>query len=180
MTSTAKDKRLVGLAKDLRLLLMDVDGVLTDGGIILTDGGEETKRFNVQDGMGITLARACGIKVGIITSRTSKVVERRANELHMDEVIQGASRKIDALQNLLEKHGIQASPAAYIGDDIQDSPVMKQVGLPIAVQNAVSLVKECSVYVTQKSGGDGAVREAIEWLLCLREEKEQAYAAVIG
>ncbi len=180
MTRPEANDRLVELAKDLRLLLLDVDGVMTDGGIILTGSGEESKRFNAQDGLGIALARACGIKVGIITSRTSEVVERRAKELNIDEVIQGVSRKTDVLQCLLEKHQIQASQAGYIGDDIQDTPVMKQVGMPIAVQNAVPMVKECSVYVTQKAGGHGAVREAIEWLLCLREEKEQAYAAVIG
>ena len=108
MTRTQANIRLVKLAKDLQLLMLDVDGVLTDGGIILTSGGEESKRFHVQDGMGITLARACGIKIAIITSRTSEVVERRAKELNIDEVIQGVSRKTNALKSLLEKHQIQA------------------------------------------------------------------------
>ena len=180
MTGRTADARLVELAKNLRLLLLDVDGVMTDGGIILTGSGEESKRFNVQDGMGIALARACGIKVGIITSRTSEVVERRAKELKIDAVIQGAVNKTDALYILLEKHRIEASQAGYIGDDIQDTPVMKQVGMPIAVQNAIPMVKECSVYVTRSTGGHGAVREAIEWLLCLRNETEQAYATVLG
>jgi 3-deoxy-D-manno-octulosonate 8-phosphate phosphatase (KDO 8-P phosphatase) len=180
LTNRAADPRLVGLAKNLRLLLLDVDGVMTDGGIILTGSGEETKRFNVQDGMGITLAQACGIKVGIITSRTSQVVERRAKELKIEVVMQAVKTKTDALKLLLHKHKIEASQASYIGDDIQDTPVMKLVGIPIAVQNAVPMVKECSIYVTQTPGGHGAVREAVEWLLDLREEKDQAYAAVLG
>jgi len=179
VTNRASRDNLVQLAKDLRLLLLDVDGVMTDGGIILAGNGDEYKRFDVQDGIGIALARACGIKVGIITSRTSKVVERRAKELKIDEVIQGATKKLDVFRDLLEKHQINASQAGYIGDDIQDTSVMKQVGMPIAVQNAVPMVKECSVYVTQNSGGRGAIREAVEWLLCLRNEKDQAYAAVI-
>ena len=154
--------------------------MMTDGGIILTGDGEESKRFNVQDGMGIALAQASGIKVGIITSRTSQVVERRAKELKIEEVMQAVAIKTEALKVLLDKHDIDASQAGYIGDDIQDTPVMKLVGVPIAVQNAVPLVKECSIYVTQAAGGHGAVREAVEWLLSLRDEKAQAYAAVLG
>jgi 3-deoxy-D-manno-octulosonate 8-phosphate phosphatase (KDO 8-P phosphatase) len=179
LTEQSASKEITELAKNLRLLLLDVDGVLTDGGIILNGNSEETKRFNVQDGMGITLAQACGIRVGIITSRTSKVVERRAKELKIEEVMQDVPRKTDALEILLEKHQIEAAQACYIGDDIQDTPVMKLVGVPIAVQNAVPLVKECSVYVTQAAGGHGAVREAVEWILSLRGQNAQAYAAVL-
>ena len=157
------------------MLLLDVDGVLTDGGIILIGHDQEAKRFNVQDGMGIGLARSVGIRVGIITSRSSDVVKRRAKELNIDEIFQGVKRKTDILDQLLDSNNIKPSQTAYIGDDIQDIPIMKQVGMPIAVQNAVSAVKECSCYVTQAKGGHGAVREAIEWLLGLRGDKQTAY-----
>lgn len=180
MNRQPESPELVGLAQNLRFLLLDVDGVLTDGGIILIGGDQEAKRFDVQDGMGITVARAAGLKIGIITSRNSEVVQRRAKELNIDEVIQGAQRKTDALDDLVTRHGVERSQLAYIGDDIQDIPIMERVGIPIAVQNAVSAVKACSVYVTQASGGHGAVREAVEWLLDLRNDKEKAYGAVIG
>ncbi len=162
-------------AVNVRLLLLDVDGVLTDGGIILIGNDQEAKRFNVQDGMGVTVARAAGLTTGIITSRISAVVERRAAELKIDEVVQGARRKTEALDALLAKYGIEDSQVAYIGDDIQDIPVMERVGFPIAVANAVETVKECSVYVTKAAGGHGAVREAVEWLLDLRGDKQEAY-----
>jgi 3-deoxy-D-manno-octulosonate 8-phosphate phosphatase (KDO 8-P phosphatase) len=157
---------------------LDVDGVLTDGGIILIGRDEEAKRFDVQDGMGITIARAAGLKVGIVTSRNSSVVERRAKELNMDELFQGAKRKTEVLEQLVNKYGIEPSQVAYIGDDIQDIPIMLRVGIPIAVQNAANAVKECSVYVTKAQGGHGAVREAIEWLLELRGDRDQAYQKV--
>jgi len=166
------------IAADLKMLLLDVDGVLTDGGIILIGQDLEAKRFDVQDGMGIGLARSVGIKVGIVTSRSSDVVNRRAKELNIDEVFQGAKRKTDVLDQLLTSYNIKASQAAYIGDDIQDIPIMEQVGMPIAVQNAVSAVKDCSCYVTQAKGGHGAVREAIEWFLDLRGDKQTAYSKI--
>jgi len=166
------------IASDLKVLLLDVDGVLTDGGIILIGQDLEAKRFDVQDGMGIGLARSVGIKVGIVTSRSSDVVNRRAKELNIDEVFQGAKRKTDVLDLLLKRYNIKSSEVAYIGDDIQDIPIMEQVGMPIAVQNAVSAVKDCSCYVTQAKGGHGAVREAIEWFLDLRGDKQTAYSKI--
>ena len=180
MTQELPPSDLSRLAQDLRLLLLDVDGVLTDGGIILYGQDGEAKRFNAQDGMGIKLAQVAGIKVGIITARSSIVVQRRARELHIDEVVQGVSNKSEALQQLLVKYGFTPSQTAYIGDDIQDIPVMRQVGIPIAVQNARPLVKQCSKYVTTACGGNGAVREAIEWLLELRGDQQQIYESIIG
>lgn len=168
------------LAKGLRMVLLDVDGVLTDGGIILTDKGDEAKRFDSQDGMGINLARSVGIKVGIVTSRNSDLVLRRAGELSIDEVFQGIQRKTEVLDSLLEKYSITRTEVAYIGDDIQDIPIMHFIGIPIAVQNAVKAVKETSIYVTEARGGHGAVREAVEWLLDLRNEREKAYKSIIG
>jgi 3-deoxy-D-manno-octulosonate 8-phosphate phosphatase (KDO 8-P phosphatase) len=167
------------LAGNLKMLLLDVDGVLTDGGITLIGLDMEAKRFDVQDGMGITLAKASGLIVGIITGRKSEVVERRARELGIEDLCQGVGKKVEALDLLLQKHGLGSEETAYIGDDIQDLPVMKRVGLPIAVQNAVPEVKECSKYVTQAQGGHGAVREVVDWLLVLRGQKEQVYEKFI-
>lgn len=165
-------RRAVGL----HLLLFDVDGVMTDGGIILIGEKGEAKRFDVRDGMGVTLARAAGLKVGVITGRESTAVHRRAEELGIDEVCQGYFYKEDALNLLLEKHTLDVSQVAYVGDDVLDLPVMKRVGLPIAVCNACPEVKEHSIYVTQAPGGHGAVREVIDWLLELRGQKETVYS----
>lgn len=162
------------------MLLLDVDGVMTDGGIILIGQELEAKRFDVQDGMGVNLARFAGIKVGIVTSRISDAVIRRSTELGIDDVSQGTVHKADALDPLLKKYGIRPSEVAYIGDDIQDIPLLNRVGVSIAVQNAVAAVKECSIYTTQARGGHGAIREAVEWLLDLRGDKEKAYKQIMG
>ena len=180
MNGQPDSQRVRELAQNLRMLVLDVDGVLTDGGIILIGQDLEAKRFDVQDGMGINLARAAGLTIAIITSRNSTVVQRRAVELGIDEVVQGATNKLDTLDTLLVKYGIAASQAAYIGDDLQDIPIMSRVGLPIAVQNAVQAVKMRSLYVTFASGGHGAVREAVDWLLELRAEKDAVYKTITG
>ncbi len=180
MAEGASHERVRELAGGLRLLLLDVDGVLTDGGIILIGRDTEAKRFDVQDGMGINLAGRAGLVVGIVTSRVSDVVRRRAKELGIEEVSQGVSNKSEALDILLRRHNVDAPQAAYIGDDIQDIPIMRRVGIPIAVQNAVQAVKECSVYVTGACGGHGAVREAVEWLLELRGDREKVYRSITG
>ena len=172
--------KLTDLARNLRIILLDVDGVMTDGGIILMGSEGEAKRFHVQDGIGISLAQSVGLQVGIITSRVSTVVERRAKELKIDQLIQGASKKLEALEGLLSDLGFQAGQCAYLGDDIQDLPVLQSVGMPIAVQNAVAEVKVNSLFITQKCGGDGAVREAVEWLLELRGDLTSARDKVSG
>ena len=140
----------------------------------------EAKRFHVQDGMGINLAKSAQLQVVIITSRNSTVVKRRAEELGITELHQGVRRKTEVLADLQNRLGIQPPQMAYIGDDIQDIPIMKLVGIPIAVQNAVPAVKECSRYVTQTCGGHGAVREAVEWLLSLRGDSESAIRSITG
>jgi 3-deoxy-D-manno-octulosonate 8-phosphate phosphatase (KDO 8-P phosphatase) len=173
-------ERLRSLAADLRILLLDVDGVMTDGGIILIGEEGEAKRFDVQDGMGVTLARAAGLKVGIVTSRTSQVVQRRAKELGIEEVFQGTQHKPDVLGIIRQGSGIETSQVAYMGDDIQDIPIMRLVGVPIAVQNAVPAVKECSIHVTRACGGHGAIREAVEWLLELRGDAKSAMKTITG
>jgi 3-deoxy-D-manno-octulosonate 8-phosphate phosphatase (KDO 8-P phosphatase) len=173
LTGSSEAIGLTDLAANLKILLLDVDGVLTDGGIILIGESDEAKRFNVQDGMGVNLARAAGLRVGIVTSRESAVVKRRAAELNIDDLFQGIKNKPEVLDLILGKYGIQANQAAFIGDDIQDISIMKRVGIPIAVQNAVQQIKDHSVYVTKASGGNGAVREAVEWLLDIRGDKDK-------
>ena len=167
--STPKD--LSALAGDLRILLFKVDGVRTDGGIILIGRDMEAKRFDVQDGKGIALLRSSSVMVGIVTSRTSDVVRRRAEELQTEELFQGVQRKPEVLDTLRDKYGIVPSQAAFVGDDIQDIPILQRVGIAVAVQNAAPEVKESSDYVTRAHGGHGAVREVAEWLLELRGDK---------
>lgn len=162
------------------MILLDVDGVLTDGGLVLIGSDWEAKRFDVQDGMGINLARSVGIMIGIVTSRSSTVVQRRAEELKLDVVFQGIRNKVSILEILGREHHIEPGQTAFIGDDLQDIPIMRKVGLPIAVQNARSQVKASSVYVTDAAGGHGAVREAVEWILELRGVKQEAFRLITG
>ncbi|MDA1129129.1 MAG: HAD family hydrolase [Chloroflexi bacterium] len=163
-------------AKQLKLLVLDVDGVLTEGELLLIGEDMEAKRFYIHDGMGIIFLRTAGIKIAIITGRVSPMVRRRAKELKIDEVSEGAFYKQDGVESLLEKLEIQAHEVGYVGDDIHDVPAMKIVGLPISVANARPEAKAHSVYVTEAAGGHGAVRELAEWLLELRGEKESIFA----
>ncbi|HEX7455266.1 MAG TPA: HAD hydrolase family protein [Gallionella sp.] len=152
-------------AKLIRLVAFDVDGVMTDGGLFLSDSGEEFKRFNSLDGHGIKMLRASGIEVAIITGRTSRCVEIRAQNLGVAHVYQGVERKLDAMVDLLDKLDLPRDAAAYMGDDVVDLRVMRHVGLAIAVPESPQLVREHSHYVTQRSGGHGAVREACELIM---------------
>lgn len=152
-------------AEKIELFITDVDGVLTDGRIVLGNNGEEFKFFHVQDGMGLKLAQEAGIEVAIITGRESKLVQQRADELAIEEVHQNIKDKIKVFNSLLEKQGITAEEAAYIGDDINDLPILEQVGLALTVANGVDKVKEEADYVTDKEGGRGGVREAVELIL---------------
>lgn len=162
------------------MLILDVDGVMTDGGIILIGDDMEAKRFDVHDGMGINLAIDAGLLIAIITSRTSTVVARRARELNISDLVQGAVQKVDVLYDLIRKHNIELSEVSYIGDDIQDLQILKLVGLPIAVQNAVAEVKDQCLFITQATGGHGAIREVVDMLLELRGEKSQVYKKYTG
>ncbi|MFM9996017.1 MAG: KdsC family phosphatase [Phycisphaerales bacterium] len=158
----------------ITLLALDVDGVLTDGSIVIDDDGRETKRFNVRDGFGIALWRKLGFTVAIITGRKSLVVEHRARELGIDPVIQGSTDKSASLDEVLARTGIAAANAAFVGDDWPDIPAMRRVGYPIAVGDADPRVKAIARYVTTLPGGRGAVREAIEHLLTLQGLMERA------
>ncbi len=149
----------------IKLILMDVDGVLTDGQIIYSEKGDEIKAFNVQDGLGITLARMAGLKTGIITGRHSDLVERRALELKMDVISQGNFSKLPEYEKIKNELNLSDDEIAYIGDDILDLPILKRVGFSVAVANARDEVKAACDYVTLNSGGKGAVREVIDKIL---------------
>jgi 3-deoxy-D-manno-octulosonate 8-phosphate phosphatase (KDO 8-P phosphatase) len=149
----------------ITLLLSDVDGVLTDGGIIIDDNGLETKRFNVKDGHGIKLLQRAGIQVALLTGRTSKVVSHRAAELNITVIIQGAKDKKAAYTALKEQTGYSDEEIAYVGDDVVDIPILKRVGVAIAVEDAVDEVKAVVDYVTSRPGGQGAIREVAELIL---------------
>lgn len=156
---------LIKRIKPVRLLIMDVDGVMTDGSVIYNDRGEETKFFNVRDGHGIKMLQRAGIKAAIITARQSDCVKHRAKNLGIPLLYQGAIEKVKAFEDLLEKEGLKAEETAYMGDDIVDIPVLKRAGLAIGVQDAVEEVKQRVHYVTMKPGGKGAVRECVELIL---------------
>ncbi len=149
----------------IKLLLMDCDGVLTDGRIWLLEHGDEQKSFNVKDGLGITLLHRAGLQSGIISGRSARVVDRRASELGMELIRQGESNKLRAFSELLEQAGLDASRVAFIGDDLTDIPLMQRAELAIAVADAVPETRTAAHYVTQARGGDGAVREVVELIL---------------
>jgi 3-deoxy-D-manno-octulosonate 8-phosphate phosphatase (KDO 8-P phosphatase) len=160
---------LAARAKKIRVLLMDVDGVLTDGHIWLLsrrDGtASEIKGFSAYDGAGLKLARAAGLRTGIITGRESSAVTQRARECEVEFVYQHRATKLGALEEIIETTGASANEVAYVGDDLPDLPVLLQVGLAVAVANAVPEVKRAAHFVTTRSGGEGAVREVIELIV---------------
>jgi 3-deoxy-D-manno-octulosonate 8-phosphate phosphatase (KDO 8-P phosphatase) len=147
------------------LLVLDVDGVLTDGGLILHSDGSESKRFHTLDGHGIRLWQRAGGKVALISGRTSAPVSRRAEELGISYVLQDCHSKLPALEQLLRDAGLKAENAAYVGDDLMDLPPMRRVGFAVAVANAAEEIKAHADYVTARAGGSGAVREVIEYIL---------------
>lgn len=151
--------------KDVRLLLLDVDGVLTDGSIIYDDKNVETKIFNVKDGLGIRLLLNAGIQVGIITGRASGALTNRCRNLGIENLYDGIKEKTSALNSILKKTGVKAEETAFIGDDLPDLPVLKKVGVSIAVRDAEETVRKCADIVTNAKGGRGAVREICEAIL---------------
>jgi 3-deoxy-D-manno-octulosonate 8-phosphate phosphatase (KDO 8-P phosphatase) len=152
-------------AARVKLLLLDVDGVLTDGRIIMDHKGREIKAFNVRDGHGLRLLREAGIEVAILTGRSSPVVQKRADDLGILWVRQGIHDKVGAYQEIARKMGITDDEACFIGDDLVDIPLLKRVGIPIVVADGAPEAKRFARYVTQSSGGKGAVREVCDLLL---------------
>lgn len=152
-------------ARQIKMILMDVDGTLTNGSLYVLQNGEELKSYNVQDGLGILLANLAGIKTGIITGKNSKALELRAKKLKISELHQGILNKKQVFLRIKEKHKLGPDEIAYIGDDLGDLEVIKAVGLGGAVADAHRLVRKNSDYVCHQRGGCGAVREFIEFIL---------------
>lgn len=159
------DNTIKQKASAIRLLAMDVDGVLTDGKIIYDSQGVESKEFFVQDGVGLNALKKFDIRLAIITGRQSPMVERRAKELGIDYVIQGRDDKAIALKTLAESLSLPLEHCAYIGDDLPDVGAIKGAGLGLSVANGCELAKQTADYVTTKTGGSGAVREVCELIL---------------
>ena len=152
-------------ASRIKLLLMDCDGVLTDGRIWLFDNGEEQKGFHTRDGLGLELWHRAGLRSGIISGRKSSAVERRAQGLGMSFVRQGVTEKVQAFREILDQAGVTSEEVAFIGDDLNDIPLMTRSGLGVAVADAAPEAREHAHYVTSVVGGYGAVREVVELIL---------------
>jgi YrbI family 3-deoxy-D-manno-octulosonate 8-phosphate phosphatase len=163
-------------AEKIKLLVLDVDGVLTGGTFLIDGHGEEARSFHTRDGLGLRLWMRLGGEVAIVTGRSSMSVRHRARELGIQHVFQGASDKVAAFGELLEDLGLAASQAAVMGDDLPDLPMMRLSGYPIAVADAAPEVREVAEFVTVRPGGQGAVREAIEHLLKAADRWDEAVA----
>ena len=161
-------KNIEKAAQIIKLLVLDVDGVMTDGSIYLDAEQELFKSFNAKDGMGISCAIRCGLQVAIITGRCSPIIRRRARELGIVEVCENVKEKISALAELLQKYNLSLNETAYVGDDLNDLPVLTQVGLACAPADAVEEVKQVCHFVAEKKGGCGAVRQITEFILNAR------------
>jgi len=152
-------------AAPIKLLLSDVDGVLTNGQLVYDDSGRESKAFHVRDGLGIKLWQRAGYTFGIVTARSSQIVENRATELGIHAVRQGCDDKLAASVELMKQYDLTPKETCFIGDDLPDLGVMRSVALPVAVSDAAADVRSAAVWQTNKQGGQGAVRELIERLL---------------
>lgn len=169
----------------IRCLVLDVDGVLTKGEITYTSSGEELKTFHAKDGMGLAIAHAMGLQTAIITGRTSPIVERRAKELKISHIQMGSHNKSAGLQVVLDTLQVEPQEVAYMGDDLNDLGVMSRVGLAMTPQDGVPEIKDIAHYICQANGGEGAVREAVEYILkreglweeAVRKYREESYQA---
>jgi 3-deoxy-D-manno-octulosonate 8-phosphate phosphatase (KDO 8-P phosphatase) len=171
------DRTLAERCAAIELLVLDVDGVLTDGGIVYGDPGVEWKRFHVRDGSGLKFWQEAGKRVAIISGRTSRVVEMRAAELGISAVAQGAADKLAAYRALTAASGLTAAQACVVGDDVPDLPVLANCGLAVAVADACAEARAAAHYVTQMAGGQGAVREVIELILRCQGEVHECIRA---
>lgn len=158
------DRQMANL-NDIKMLVIDVDGVMTDGTIILDSNGNESKRFSIIDGHGIKMWHRAGLETAIISGRESGATLARAEQLSIKRVVQGQKKKLPAFEALLTETGLNASQVAYIGDDLLDIPLVVRAGLGVAVANAVQELKDAADLITNRPGGSGAVREVIEFIL---------------
>jgi len=162
--------RAPGRWRGVRAFIMDVDGVLTDGGLYYSERGDELKRFDVRDGQGLVLLRQAGILTAIVTGKRTTLVARRAEELGIAEVHQAVTDKAATVTTLLARHGISPTVACYVGDDVNDLPALGVVGIAVAVADAVAIVRRAADYVTRAPGGRGAIREVSDLILAARNE----------
>lgn len=162
----------------VKMVISDVDGVLTDGSIYKGGDGSEFKRFNVSDGAGVAMARAASLKIALISGRRSEATEVRAKELKIEDVYNGTLNKITPYEALQKKYNLKDEEIAYVGDDLIDIPVMERVGIAIAVANAYPPVKAKADYITELSGGEGAFREAVTWIIKQQGRYEEILASL--
>lgn len=167
---------LIEKAKKIKLLLLDVDGVLTDGRIVYDSRGRDLKFFDVQDGLGVYLLKRCGIPTILITAKGSRAIKPRAQDMQVEQVFTDVSSKSEVLEKILKRYKITNSEACFVGDDLVDLGIMHKVGFAVAVANACAQVKECSDYITHKPGGRGAVREVVELILKSQERWQEMLA----
>ena len=164
-TAASPSQDVLTRAARVSLLVMDVDGVLTDGRIVYAEYGDELKFFDVQDGAGLVFWRRAGLKSAIITARKSRLLKRRAKELRIDFLAQGCLLKLPTYERLLQQCRLSHEQVCVIGDDLMELPLLRKAGLAIAVPNAVEEVRQVSHYITQRQGGRGAVREVVGIIL---------------
>jgi len=169
------DKALLALGNSVKLLILDVDGVLTDGGLYYDHEGHVTKRFNVQDGLGIKIAQSFGLDIAVITGLTHGAVEKRVRELGITEYHAGHVDKVPLMDAIRGRLGLERSEVAYLGDDWVDAGVMGAVGFPMAVANAQPEILALAKWISQRTGGQGAVREAVMFLLRCRGQFDAAW-----
>jgi 3-deoxy-D-manno-octulosonate 8-phosphate phosphatase (KDO 8-P phosphatase) len=165
--------------QSIRFLLLDVDGVLTDGSIVYSSRGDDIKAFHVRDGSGIKMWLGAGHRAGILSGRRSETVLQRGIELGLRPIVQGADDKIAALESILAEVGVSAAETCYVGDDLPDLPVLTRVGLAVAVGDACTEAQEAAHYVTAAPGGRGAVRETIELILKAQNAWDAARDALL-
>ena len=172
-------REVAARARKIRLLVMDVDGVLTDGRMVLSDRGEELKMFHTHDGIGLALAHRAGLQTAMVTGETSPIAKARGEKLGVGTVVLGARRKGEVVEALLAERGLPAEALAYIGDDLLDLPALQRAGLAVAPADAVSDVRAAAHLVTRAAGGHGAVRECVEWLLRCQGVWDAVYRAFV-
>jgi len=170
--TTAANRLLRSRLRAVSLVLMDVDGVMTDGGILFTDGGIEGRIFDAKDGVGIWLLRCAGLATGVLSGRTSQAVRRRARELGMDEIHLKVGDKLAVYEGILRRRRLREEAVCYIGDDLVDLPVLRRAGLAVAPADAHPLVRREATLVTRASGGRGAVREVADLILIAQGKME--------
>lgn len=168
------DQHIIDRARKIKLLILDCDGVLTDGRIIMLPGSDETKTFDVKDGHGIVMAQRAGLRIAIISGRKSSVVRARATELGVAHLYEMAWVKMEPYEKVLAEEGLTDEEVCYVGDDVVDIPLLRRAGLGVAVADAVEETKEHSHIVTERGGGRGAVREVIEFILKAQDKWDEA------